>query len=245
MLEADNFYSFDYFQISWAKWIVISLFVICMVFVIRLLHNSTAKMSSMGGWKKVLNNIIFSVFVLSEPIALLIIVIAFILIHPIVHGILIAFIFLLAFTIIKSYFLGKVLQLENECYTGQKIKFKDTEGFIKNIGGTSLTIQTELGAKHVSYAQIFSEGFTKLQGKEVGGLQSIYVDTSDTDQNTIQNIKDRLWESPYLDWSFEPEVTITNKKNQFEVKVLLNEKKHLDDLINLISEWGYQCHVKI
>ncbi len=244
MLEAENFYSFDYFQISWAKWIIVSLTVLVLVILIRMLHNASEKMSSMGGWKKLLHDIIFVVFVLSELVGLFIVSITFILIQPLIHGLLAFLIFVLGFSLIKSYFLGKMMQLENECYTGQKIKFQGTEGFIKNIGGTSLTIQTEQGAKHVSYVQIFNKGFTQLQGKEIGGLQSVYIETNDTEQNTIQNIKDRLWESPYLDWSFEPEVTITNKKNQFEVKVLLSERNHLDDLINLISEWGYQCHLK-
>ena len=64
----------------------------------------------------------------------------------------------------------------------------------------------------------------------MGGLQAIYIDGGDQNNVSIQSIKDKLWESPYLDWSFNPEVSLTNKENQFEVKVLLREKHHLEDL---------------
>ena len=244
MLEVDNIYSIDYSQITWMRWIFVSVIVLLVYLLVRVLHDASEKMSLLGGWKKLIYDMMHSAYVLSGSVGILIVLITFIMIQPFVHGLLVFVIIVLGFTLLKNYFLGKMMQLKNDCYTGQKIKFNDTEGFIKEIGRTSITLQTAEGARHVSYVQMFNEGFTQLQSSEIGGLQSIYINVGDTAKNTIQDIKDRLWESPYLDWAFEPEVTITNIKNQFEVKVLLSERNHLDDFTNLISEWGYQCSIK-
>jgi hypothetical protein len=244
MLEVENIYGIDYSHISWMRWIFVSIITLSLYLFIRFLHTTSERMSLLGGWKKRIHSIVYSIHVLSGPLGFLVIFITFIMIHPAVHGLLVLLIFILGFSLIKSYFLGKMLLLQRKCYKGQKIMFHDTEGFIKEIGSTSLTLQTADGARHLSYIQIFDEGFTQLQGNEIGGLQTIYIDTSDADSTNTQHIKDKLWESPYLDWSFDPEVKITNQSHQFEVKVLLTERDHLDDLINLISEWGYKCHLK-
>lgn len=243
-MEVDQILNPSYFHLSWMKWIIISVIVLLAYLFIRLLHDAAAKMSLLGGWKKVLHDIIYIIYVIAEPLGIFIVLINFVLIHPVLHGLLVLLILILGFAVIKSYFLGKMMMLYNTCYAGQKIKFNDSEGFIKEIGRTSLTLQTKQGAQHISYTQIFNKGFTQLEGKDIGGLQSVYIDASDVEHNNIQNIKDLLWESPYLDWSFDPEVSLTSKENQFIVKVLLSERGHLDDLINLISEWGYKCHLK-
>ncbi len=231
-------------DITWGRWIMISLFALLVYWLIRLLKHWLEKASLLGGWNYRIYRLVLKIYILSEPLCALVIIGGFVLINPIVHGIIALVILLLGYSVIKSYFSGKVLQMSYEFFEGQKIKVKENEGIIQEIGRTSLVLQTKLGAEHISYVQLFENGFTQLEGAKVGGLQAIYIDGGAQEGVTIQSIKDKLWESPYLDWSFTPEIALTNKENQFEVKVLLREKHHLEDLKNLITEWGYMCRLK-
>lgn len=232
-------------EISWAKWIFTTLLVFGIYWVIRIADNIFEKASLLGGWQEKVYRFIHKVFVMAEPISLLVVLASFIFINPIVHGIMALVLLLISYEIIKSYFSGKVLQIKGELYEGQKIKVNQTEGFIQEIGRTNLTLQTKQGMEYLSYVQLFGDGYTQLQGKKIGGLQALIINGENTeDKLTIQHIQDKLWESPYLDWSFDPEVSITNVQNQFEVKVLLREKTHLEDFKNLINAWGYSCRLK-
>jgi len=231
-------------DISWGRWIIVSLFALLIYWLIRLLKNWLEKASLLGGWNYRIYRFVQKAFILSEPVCFLIVVGGFVLINPIIHGILAVIVLLLGYSVVKSYFSGKVLQMGYELQKGQKIKVKENEGIIQEIGRTSLVLQTKLGAEHISYVQLFENGFTQLEGEKIGGLQAIYIDSGEEKTVSMQSIKDKLWESPYLDWSYNPEIALTNKENQFEVKVLLREKHHLEDLKNLITEWGYACSLK-
>lgn len=240
----ENLSILDGLEISWIRWFFTILLVFAIYWVVRLVNNALLKTSLLGGWNDKIYRIFNKVYILVEPVGVLIIIASFILINPFVHGIMSLIVLSLGYNIIKSYFSGKVIQLSNEFFIGQKVKVKDNEGFIQSLGRTSLTLQTKQGAEYISYGQLFESGYTQLQGKRIGGLEALYIDAGDTDKVPIQTIKDKLWESPYLDWSFDPEIAITNQHNKFEVKVLLKERDHLEDFKDLINEWGYTCTLK-
>ena len=245
MEEFEQISQLAHIEISWARWIIMSLLVFLFYWIIRIANSIFQKASLLGGWKVKVHNVIHKMYVLAEPIALLIIIGGFIFINPIVHGIIALFLALISYELVKSYFSGKVLQLNEELFVGQNIKVQNSEGFIQEIGRTNLSIQTKQGVEYISFAQLFQSGYTQMQGDKIGGLQALLIEGTEEEKKlTIQNIKDRLWETPYLDWSFNPEVNITNVQNQFEVKVLLREKTHLEDFKNLINEWGYTCRLK-
>jgi len=232
-------------QITWSQWVLTTLLVLGLFWIIHFANHTFEKASLLGGWKKSTYRIIKKIYIMTEPIALLLITASFIMINPISHGIMAIVLLLLSYTIVRSYFSGKVLQLNNELHIGQKIKVATSEGFIKEIGRTGLSLQTKQGAEKVAYIQLFEKGYTLLQGKRVGGIQALFIESKEEDNEiSIQTIKDKLWESPYLDWSFDPEIALTNIQNQFEVKVLLRERNHLEDFKNLINEWGYTCRLK-
>lgn len=244
-MELENFNIFGSIEISWARWIFTTLLIFGIYWVIRIADSIFEKASLLGGWKEQVHRVVHKVYVMAEPVGLLIVLASFIFINPVVHGIMALVLLLISYGIIKSYFSGKVLQIKGELFEGQKIKVNQSEGFIQEMGRTNLTLQTKQGVEYLSYVQLFDHGYTQLEGKKIGGLQALLISSEDLEQNlSIQHIKDKLWESPYLDWSFDPEISITNIQNQFEVRVLLREKTHLEDFKNLINEWGYSCRLK-
>ncbi len=244
-MELDHLHILGSIEISWARWIFTSLLVFGIYWVVRIADNIFKKASLLGGLSAQIYQVIHKAFVMAEPLSLLIILASFIFINPVVHGIMALILLLISYQILKSYFSGKVLQIKGELFVGQKIKVHQTEGFIQKIGRTNLTLQTKQGVEYLSYMQLFDHGYTQMQGEKIGGLQALIINCENVEQKlTITDIKDKLWQSPYLDWSFDPEVSITNIHNQFEIKVLLREKNHLEDFKNLINAWGYSCRLK-
>ena len=244
-MEEPHVHWSETFAISWSQFLFIVLLVFGVYWVLRIANNIFEKASLLGGWKEKVHNVLHKVFILAEPLGILIIIASFILINAIVHGIVALVLLLISYSLIKSYFSGRVLQLNDELFLGQKIKVNQSEGFIQDIGRANLTLQTKQGIEYLSYVQLFDHGYTQLQGEKIGGLQALLIEGDANEPDlSIQNIQDKLWESPYLDWSFDPEVSITNIKNQFEVRVLLREKTHIEDFRNLINEWGYACRLK-
>lgn len=244
-MEFENLNLLGSIEISWARWITTTVSVLAIYWVIRITDNLFEKASLLGGWKETVHKVLHKIFIGAEPIGILIVLASFIFINPVVFGIMALVLLLMSYGVVKSYFSGKVLQLNDELYLGQKIKVKTSKGFIQEIGRTNLTLQTKQGVEYLSYAQLFDHGYTQLQGERIGGLQALIIGAEGLDQDlTIQYLNDKLWESPYLDWSYDPEISITNVPNQFEVRVLLREKTHLEDFRNLINEWGYTCRLK-
>ena len=139
----------EYLDITWGRWIVITIMVLLIYWLIRLLKNWLEKASLLGGWNDRIYRFVRKFFIMSEPVGGLIVIGSFVLINPIVHGTLALVILILGYGIVRSYFTGKVLQMSYAFFKGQKIKVKDNEGIIQEIGRTSLTLQTKQGAEYI------------------------------------------------------------------------------------------------
>ena len=99
----------------------------------------------------------------------------------------------------------------------------------------------------MSYTKLFSEGYNLVAVEEIGGFYQFELlpDNKNSSSNHIQRLSDEFLMTPYIDPSRQPELIFTDNETQtMEARILIREDSNLDDLIQLINEWGYQCTVK-
>ena len=88
-----------------------------------------------------------------------------------------------------------------------------------------------------------AEGFTQSSGEEVGGFYKLKVSSKeDNKKNDLLKLKDLMVTTPYLDWNYQPTFTETDK-NAYQVRLMVREEGHLQDLVRLVEEWGYECQL--
>ena len=231
-------------QFSWANFLIVALGLIALYFMLQFIYTRMKKANFLGKYQNPIKKIVYYILVIYEPLVILILTGAFVLIDPVYHGLLVAFLIIIGFEHIRNYMNGRIVQFDNAVALGNRLKARDLQGIISQIGRLGLKLRTNKGLHFINYSQLLSEGFLLLAGEEIGGFYQLKIKPNQPNEKTdyIIQLSDLLTTSPYLDWNHKPELTAsTNEPDQINVRVSVKEESHLYDLMLLIREWGYSC----
>ena len=230
-------------QFSWTGFLTLSIGLLGLYFILQAAYRLSQRTSILGRWQGRVIDRIRQTLLIYEPIALFLLVGAFILINPILHGILIAFLLLTGFSHLRNYISGRIILFETPNLRGKRMRTGGVEGIVAQAGRLGLQVETSEGLHSLYYSQIQANGYTLLAGEEIGGVFQLYIE-SKGEEKSIKNpvhLLDQLATAPYVDWNHKPELLHTYiDKEGVQVRIWVQEESHLYDLLSLIQEWGYQ-----
>lgn len=230
-------------QFSWTGFLTLSIGLLGLYFILQAAYRLSQRTSILGRWQGRVIDRIRQTLLIYEPIALFLLVGAFILINPILHGILIAFLLLTGFSHLRNYISGRIILFETPNLRGKRMRTGGVEGIVAQAGRLGLQVETSEGLHSLYYSQVQANGYTLLAGEEIGGVFQLYIE-SKGEEKSIKNpvhLLDQLATAPYVDWNHKPELLHTYiDKEGVQVRIWVQEESHLYDLLSLIQEWGYQ-----
>lgn len=229
-------------QFSWTGFLTLSIGLLGLYFILQAAYRLSQRTSILGRWQGRVIDRIRQTLLIYEPIALFLLVGAFILINPILHGILVAFLLLTGFSHLRNYISGRIILFETPNLRGKRMRTGGVEGIVAQAGRLGLQVETSEGLHSLYYSQIQANGYTLLAGEEIGGVFQLYIERKG-EEKKIKNpvhLLDQLATAPYVDWNHKPEMLHTyTEKEGVQVRVWVQEESHLYDLLSLIQEWGY------
>lgn len=233
-------------RFSWTYLFTMALVLLAFFVALRFLERLLERAAFLGSWQSRMQNTVHYLSLLYEPLALILLLGIFVMISPIFHGLLLLILFLTTFTHLRNYIAGRVIQLDHHLIRGSRVQMDDIEGVVLEMGRLGLQIQTKEGLYHLSYGNLVSQGYTLISGEEIGGFYQLRLSPMGEEDKTRhqQHIQNLLVTTPYLDWSHKPEFSpVHGEQQRLDVRVLLREERHLQDLMALIREWGYECRL--
>ncbi|MEL6865219.1 MAG: hypothetical protein AAFP19_12405 [Bacteroidota bacterium] len=232
---------------TWWRFLTSALLLLLGYFLLQVAYRGLGRLSFLERFQPLLRERLRQVLLLYELIALLVLLSIFILINPIFHGLLTILFLLLVlvggFKPLKSYFAGKIVQLNGTIDKGIQLKVNNLQGIIVALGRFGIQLKTSKGLHILSYDQLLIDGYMLLSGEEIGGFYQLKISPSEGNERKDHGtyLTDLLATTPYLDWSHKPEISIGQTPEQVIATVLVKEESHLYDLIALLDEWGYVC----
>jgi hypothetical protein len=233
-------------QFSWTNFFTSALFLLVLFFALQFIDRLLKRTSFLSIWHSPVKKAVRYLLLLFEPIALSFLGGIFVLINPIFHGLLLVFLFLTAFTHLRNYIAGRVIQLDHQIDRGSQIRSGDIEGVVLEMGRLGVQIQTKEGLYRLTYVNLLRQGYTLISGEEIGGFYQLRIHPKDETSKIrhLQFLQNNFVTVPYLDRNHKPElIALDEQANKLEARVLVREENHLYDLIALIKEWGYHCVV--
>ena len=232
-----------FYQFSWTGFLTLSIVLLGLYFILQAAYRLSQRTSVLGRWQERIIGRIRQTLLIYEPIALFLLVGAFILINPIFHGILAAFLLLTGYSHLKNYISGRIILFETPNLRGKRMRTGTVEGIVAHAGRLGLQVETGEGLHSLYYSQVQANGYTLLAGEEIGGVFQLYIEGKG-EEKTVKNpthLMDQLATAPYVDWNHKPEL-LHNYAGQegVQVRIWVQEESHLYDLLSLIQEWGYQ-----
>jgi hypothetical protein len=229
-------------QFSWAGYLSLFIGLLVLYFVLQAAFRLAQRTSILGRWQNSIVKRIQQTLLVYEPIALFILVGAFILINPVFHGILVAFLLLTGFNHLRNYISGRIILFDSPNLVGKRMRTTGIEGVIAQTGRLGLQLETSEGLHTINYSPINTNGYTLLSGEEIGGVFLLNIKSSNPEQPIKDPIHllDQLATAPYLDWNHKPELLHTfSEEGAVQVRIWVQEEGHLYDLLELITEWGF------
>lgn len=231
-------------QFSWTYLLTTVVLLVGLFSALQFIDRLFEKVALMGTWQQPVHRVIRFLIVVFEPLAIIWIGGIFVLINPVFHGLLLALLFLSAFTFLRNYIAGRIIQMDPHIERGARLQAGTVEGVVLNISRLGIQLQTKEGLFKLSYTRLLDNGYTVLSGEQIGGFYHLRIRPKEAESKVRhqQHLQQLFVTTPFLDWSHKPELTaLEDEEKRLEARVLVREENHLHDLMALIREWGYEC----
>jgi len=232
---------------SWLNFLGATILLLLVYLLMELIHELLNRQLKKSDWLIGLKKGLYILLSLYEIIVFLILGSVFIFINPILHGAILLAIVIFSFSHIRNYVSGKLASLDDNLSVGKRLNIGTAKGVIIKMAQLGIQLRTSTGIRFVSYTQLFSEGYNLVSVEEIGGFYQFELlpEDKNSSSNHIQKLTDSFLMTPYIDPSRQPELIYTdNFSKTMEARILIREDSNLDDFMQLINEWGYQCKVK-
>ncbi len=232
---------------SWFNFLVVAAVLVISYSLMRLIHTFLIKKTTNNIWIEKLSQAIYIILKIYEIITGLILSAVFVFINPPLHGLMLLVTIIFGFSHIHNYVSGRLAMLESELTIGKRLKIGDAKGVIVKMSNTGLQLRTATGLRFVNYSRLFKEGYDLVAVEEVGGFYLFQIKpTSKVSKNNhLLWLQDAFLTTPYIDPQRLPELSIDENTHLIEARILLREDNDLNELVELVKEWGYDCSTKI
>ncbi|MFC3881828.1 hypothetical protein ACFOSV_16650 [Algoriphagus namhaensis] len=168
------------------------------------------------------------------PMAWLILVIGFISIDPIWHGLFLGIAGLFAFPYLKNYVSGLFLKANPMLEIGAIVQNGEVRGLINRITSLGLVLGTSTGEQFVWYSQFEKMGFAVIAQQTNQRLQSVYLES---DLSTSQ-ILDVMFDHPVLSFGKKINLRPTKRKGIYLLQFALEQGAKTEDLTTFLEGHG-------
>lgn len=229
---------------SWAQlgitciWLGV-IFVLLTVLERILALGKFSRVSIGGGFRAFLSKGVAKSLILYELVAICILVIVFVFINPLKHGLLILVFFAAGFSSLKNFINGRLILLNNSVARADRIRTPKGEGYIAEKGRFGIYLRTTDGLLHVPYTQLAEEGFSLVSGSSMGHIFQARLSRNEK-KEVGHSLYSVLATMPYLDHQQTPDLRTSLEEEVHTNLVLLNQK-YLPDLIQALDEAGWKC----
>ena len=242
-MNIEDIFNIDY---NWVDLIFLSVVLVLVYMLLLFLRKIVFNISFLGGTRSFVRRALDIILILYEPLFILVIISAFVMIKPGIHGLIVGVLLVMGFNHIRNYFHGRLFMSDKSLKEGRRIRITNQEGIITEMGRMGLQVRSDDGLHYIPYHILVTEGYVMSSGEKIGGYYRLNItrEESEPGHNYLSELSNILISSPYVDGDHKPEIERSiHSQDTIDVRLLVKEEQHLNDLIALLSEYGYQSKI--
>lgn len=238
----------DIFVQSWgtpfASWAFFTMMVITGVLLYWLLvfmKTRVSKLSLPFKAERKWSNFLRQTLLLYELFYVVVIGSLFVLINPFWHGLILFFLLLITFPLLRNYLIGRLLCFDPDFATGKRIGVSGSKGVINHMNRLGIYVNTNNGMQYFNYKQLQRDGFSIMTDSSMEEYCDLNISVPEEEATSAQQLLYKLMGVPYLDSGYKPILIQNEADTAFRIRVLIRKGNHRRELLQLIEDWGYQC----
>lgn len=187
------------------------------------------------------SNSLRQVLLLYELFFVVVIGSLFILLNPLWHGLIVFFLVLITFPLLRNYLIGRLLCFDRDFGTGKRISVGASKGVINHMNRLGIYVNTNNGMQYFNFKQLQKEGFGIVTDSSMEEYCDLNINVPEKDHTNPQQLLYQLMGVPYLNSGYKPILIQNDDDTIFRIRVLIRKGNHRRELVQLIEGWGYQC----
>jgi len=171
---------------------------------------------------------------LYKPLSILLALAAFILVNPIIHGVLVLIAGIIVFNYIKNYTNGVFFRINPLVETGVNLVTGEHQGEIEKLLLFGVIIKVDNGERFINYTTIDKQGFC-INQKEDGPMRKTIYLLEPEKSNLIMDI---LFESPMINFSQKPSIWKIPGEPIEQLHLTLEKGAKVEALIDYLKQYN-------
>ena len=220
---------------------------LAVVYVLLILGQQfLGRRTTVQTWQDTVERLLNYALLLFEPVAILLLVSYFILIHPFYHGLIFALALLAGLQHFRNYWCGRILRFDPSLRIGTRLSYQQQRGLITYIGRIGIRLQSNKGLLFLNYSDLLENGYTLLTGEENGSFFRLKIKAASGEEEAPNQaqLEELLQVVPYLNWQHQAQLELNQAQaGEWVINLALHEEQHLHDLIERLAEQRFLASI--
>jgi len=205
----------------------------------RLIHPRLNRINYQGG-KELLSIHLLDRFVGSCIVILL--AVSFILVNPPLHALIVLFLILIFFETLLNFSAGCNLIFEARLREGMEVEIGHSEGVLKNLKWTGLTVSEGRKSEFLPYRKVLREGVSVVQGNIPQIVTLLCSRKDDLEVQQAQALlQGKLFSFPFVINGSKPTYLIEEK--DIKVSLALTSSNFISSLREMLQQAGFTVEI--
>jgi len=216
---------------SWTGLLYLLILLTVVYWAIKLMAFIIKGFSKRSITNKKITQYFGNLLTLYKPVAFAVLLLDFISINYITHGMLLIILGVFGYQHIRNYISGLFLKINPLVEIGALIKIDEVRGEIRRLMPFGLVLNTEKGEQYLGYTTIEDQGFSVHAATETTLRQTLYLKTKLNKQEII----DLLFDNPILNFEQLPSIKPGDEPESFRLQYTLEKGAVTDDLMAYLN----------
>lgn len=172
-----------------------------------------------------------------NSIALVFVIMAFVLVNPLFHGMIVALALVLFYPVISAYIKGIIVTNNSEIETGDLVKIGQHTGKVADINLAGLKLLAANNNLFIPYQIVGTEVIEKYKSDQSRYISFDCFEQDKTQHLTIQDLEETIFNFPFLEMGSSIEINQTN--SGYLVNVTLANDRFKSSLFNKLNKAGF------
>lgn len=218
--------------LDWVSFFWVCILLIILFIILKFVGEVTPYFIANTSFKRKIKKIINSVVETYKPLSILILLMSFVAINFVIHGLLLLVIGIIGFSHVKNYLQGILFKINPLVDLGSFINVGEFEGEIEDFLAFGFIINLSEGKRFISYKYVEEKGFFINQQDHGILRKTVYI----SKEISANMVLDLLFENPMLNFTQKPIIRDMVGEKVQELQFTLEKGVSMDSLISYLNQ---------
>lgn len=211
--------------LSWFQFIVIALVITAIYFLLNRNRDLVQRLLRVHNLSLV------------NSIALVLLIVAFVMVNPTIHGMIVVLALLLFYPVLTAYIKGIIVTNNSEIETGDLVTIGNHTGKVADINLAGLKLLSANNNLFIPFQIVGTEVIEKYKSDQTRYISFLCKQSDKAGNLTVQDLEETIFNFHFLEMGSS--IEINHNENGYDVNVTLANDRFKTSLFNQLSKAGF------